>query len=158
MTQVNYRRAQLADVPALAGLGAKLARQHMAYDSLRFTCAEPAETGFHEFFTEQFTQPGTAITVAEIDREIVGYVFVRIEPGSLVDLLAPSAWIHDISIEESARGSGIGPALLSAATASARELGARSVMLTVSPKNDRARRTFEKHGFRSTMIEMRMEL
>lgn len=157
-SQVMYRTAEPDDVPALARLGARLARQHLAYDAERFTCSEPVENAYEQFFREQVPLGETFIMLAEVGKDIVGYVFVRVEPESFVDLLGSSAWIHDIYVEVSARGSGIGPTLLAAATAAARELGARSVMLTVSPKNERAKEIFEKQGFRVTMLEMRLEL
>ena len=155
---VTIRRAQPNDAKAIGGLGAKLSYQHVAYDEERFVLPERVNATFERFFIEQLSKSEVAIAVAELEGDVVGYVFVRVEPESFVDLLGPSTWIHDIYVEESARGFGIGPALLAAAEASARELGSKSVMLTVSPKNERAREIFEEYGFRLTMQEMRMEL
>lgn len=66
-------------------------------------------------------------------------------------------WLHDIYIDESARGKNIGRQLLDAAVEAARELGSRSLMLSVSPKNETANKLFKAYGFRPTMTEMRLD-
>ena len=60
-------------------------------------------------------------------------------PGSLV--------LDGICVDSSARGSGIGTALLNAAARFAREAGARAVQLSVVDTNPRARSLYEREGF-----------
>ena len=60
-------------------------------------------------------------------------------PGALV--------LDGICVESAARGSGIGTALLNAATARARAEGARCVVLSVIEDNPRARALYERLGF-----------
>jgi ribosomal protein S18 acetylase RimI-like enzyme len=57
------------------------------------------------------------------------------------------AWIEDVVVDSAARGSGIGEALLTAAIAHARSVGARTVDLTSSPARAAAHRLYEKAGF-----------
>lgn len=155
---VLIRRATLSDLPLLGSSGAKLARQHYAYDSRRFKLFEPVEAEFSRFYGAQLARGDTAVLVAELEGKVVGYAFVRVEPESFVDALAVTAWIHDIYVDESARRRKVGALLFDAAVQVARELGSSCVMLSVAPQNEGARRMFEAYGLRVTMQEMRMEL
>lgn len=157
-SQVKIRRARPSDLSILGSYGAKLARQHYAYDPQRFRLFEPVEAEFARFYGEQLFREDVAILVAESEGGVVGYAFVRVEPESFVDALAAAAWIHDVYVDEPARGRKVGALLLDAAVKAARELGSSSVMLSVAVQNEDARRVFEGHGFRLTMQEMRMEL
>jgi ribosomal protein S18 acetylase RimI-like enzyme len=58
------------------------------------------------------------------------------------------AWIEDVVVDESARGSGVGEALTREAIRLAREAGARTVDLTSRPGREVANRMYEKVGFR----------
>lgn len=154
----TIRRATLNDAPAIGALGVRLALQHHGYDAQRFFIFGADETTFTDYFAEQLQRDDVAILVAEIESQIVGFVFTRIEPASIEALSDVSGWIHDIFLDESARGHGLGKALLEAAINALRELGANTLMLAVSPKNETARRVFEKQGFRLTMLLMTLNL
>jgi len=156
--QVKIRRATSNDLPILGSYGAKLARQHYGYDPQRFMLFEPVEAEYARFYGEQLSREDAAILVAELDGEVVGYAFVRVEPESSLDLLAVAAWLHDVYVDESARGWGVGMLLIDATLEEARTRGSSSVMLVVAAQNEGARRLFERRGFRLTMQEMRMEL
>jgi ribosomal protein S18 acetylase RimI-like enzyme len=153
-SSATIRRATLSDAPAIGALGLRLALQHQGYDAQRFFVFGAKEETFTDFFVEQLQRDDVAILVAEVEGEIVGFVFNRLEPASLVELCDTSGWIHDIFLDESARGHGLGKALLDAAIQALHELGAPIIKLAVSPKNETARRLFEKVGFRATMHEM----
>ena len=150
----TIRRAALPDAPELGALQVRLALQHQDYDAQRFFVFGAKEATFTDYFVEQLQRDNVAILVAEIEGKIVGFVFTRIEPAFLEGLMDTSGWIHDIFLDESARGHGLGKALLQAAIQALRELGAPIIMLAVSPKNETARRLFEEQGFRLTMLEM----
>src|SRR5262245_53374635 len=107
-SQARIRRANTNDLPILGKYGARLARQHHAYDQQRFTLFEPVEARFARFFEEQLIRQDAAILIADVNGSVVGYTFVRIEPESFLDLLSPAAWIHDIYVDEAARGKWIG--------------------------------------------------
>lgn len=84
------------------------------------------------------------ILVAKDDQQIVGTLTLavfRIPTGV-------RAWIEDVVVDESARGSGIGEALTREAIRLAREAGARTVDLTSRPGREVANRMYEKVGFR----------
>jgi len=57
------------------------------------------------------------------------------------------AWIEDVVVDESARGQGIGEALVREAIRLAREAGAKTIDLTSRPAREAAGRLYEKLGF-----------
>jgi GNAT superfamily N-acetyltransferase len=74
------------------------------------------------------------------------------------ELRGPAGFIHDIVVDEGARGSGAARALLAAAIIWLRDHGAPRVILWTASQNTRAQQIFEAAGFRKTMIEMTLEV
>lgn len=81
---------------------------------------------------------------------------VSVAHGRIVGVLtlvwydAPSgrkAWIEDVVVDSTARGSGAGHALVEAAQRLAREIGADRLMLTSNPRRTAARALYRKCGF-----------
>jgi ribosomal protein S18 acetylase RimI-like enzyme len=58
------------------------------------------------------------------------------------------AWIEDVVVDGSARGQGIGDAMMREALRLAREAGARTVDLTSRPARQAAGRLYERLGFK----------
>lgn len=163
-TDVTIRRAEERDVPALGRLGAALMRAHYAFDDRRFLPPGDApESGYAWFLGTQLRATGTLLMVAEQagtdrDPEIVGYVYAGIEPLSWKELRDEAGFVHDLLVTPDARRGGVGQRLLDAAIAWLRDQGMPRVVLWTAAPNDTARRMFEGRGFRSTMIEMTLEL
>ena len=57
------------------------------------------------------------------------------------------AWIEDVVVDDSARGAGVGVALVAAALDRARLLGAKTVDLTSRPSREAANRLYVRLGF-----------
>ena len=57
------------------------------------------------------------------------------------------AWIEDVVVDESARGGGVGEALVMDAVHRAEQAGARSVDLTSRPSRESANRLYRRLGF-----------
>lgn len=57
------------------------------------------------------------------------------------------AWIEDVVVDESARGAGVGEALVADAVHRAQLVGARSVDLTSRPSRESANRLYRRLGF-----------
>jgi ribosomal protein S18 acetylase RimI-like enzyme len=158
-SDVLIRRAEARDLPEVGELGAALMRAHYAFDPLRFL--EPGggdNKGYSQFLGSLLDEDGAAIFVAERQRKIVGYVYAAIEPLSWKDLRDECGFVHDLLVSDAARGGGIGEALLEVAIEWLREQGMPRVVLGTAAQNGRARRLFERHGFRPTMVEMTLEL
>ena len=156
-SNLKIRRATIEDLPSLVGFAVKLIRQHQAYDADRFNGFEPLEAKYTEFFPEQINNQQAVILVAELEKKIAGYAFLKIEEESFLDVRTATVWLHDIYIDEAARGAQLGRRLLDAAVEAAHNLGSSSLMLSVSPHNQTANKLFKDYGFRPTLTEMRLD-
>jgi GNAT superfamily N-acetyltransferase len=154
---VTIRRAVKEDAQAVAALALKLVTQHQEYDPIRFSRLGDLE-GMAWFYGSQTEAEDAAVFVAEADAKIVGFAFVQFEERNYAGLLKSAAWLHDIYIEETARGRRIGEQLIEAATAAAKGFGADKLMLSVAAKNEAGREFFSRMGFRETMVEMMLSL
>src|SRR5437868_9893530 len=109
---VVVRRADARDLPALGRLGALLMRVHYAFDQQRFLAPGPhPEEGYGRFLASQHGDD-VAVFVAERDGRVIGYVYAGIEPRSWKELRDVAGFIHDVVVDETDRGAGIGTRLL----------------------------------------------
>ena len=150
---LNIRRATRADVQRVAEFAMKLVEQHVAYDATRFARIATLE-GMAWFYGGQTDAKDAVVLVAELDGEAVGFAYVSYEEKNYAELAVSAAWLHDIYVDEAARHSGAGNALILAAANAAREFGAGKLLLSVAAKNSAGRAFFEQAGFRTTMHEM----
>jgi GNAT superfamily N-acetyltransferase len=158
MGETIIRRAERRDLEAIGKLGGSLVRQHHAYDPQRFMAPLPdIDAGYAWFLGTQLDEPEQAVFVAERDGEVLGYAYAGLEPLSWKELREPAGFVHDVVVEESARGAGVGRQLVEAAASWLEQSGAPRVMLWTAQKNEEAQRLFERLGFRRTMIEMTRE-
>ena len=87
--------------------------------------------------------PGTAFFVARDGDAVLGML-------TLVVYRVPTGvhgWIHDVVVDEGARGRGVGEALTRAALEHARAEGAATVHLTSRPQREAANRLYRRLGF-----------
>ncbi len=170
----TIRRAAAADVEALGRMGALLMRQHYGFDRQRFMKpGRDAEEGYGEFLGTQLDEPEAVIFVAERAERaepaehvghtgpaarVCGYVYAAVEPLSWQELRDEAGFVHDLFVDDDARGAGIGAALLAAAVDWLKQRGQPRVLLWSAAPNADAQRLFERLGFRRTMVEMTREL
>src|SRR5262245_37248424 len=129
-------------------------RQHHEADPRRFLMVERPEAGYGWFLVSRLSDPDSFVGVAESSNEIVGYVFAAVGGTSWKDLRGPGGFIHDIYVDERARGQGAGTELLRAALEWIHSRGMSQTVLFSKSGNASAQRLFAKMGFRETMIEM----
>jgi GNAT superfamily N-acetyltransferase len=89
---------------------------------------------------------------------VVGFAYLEYEKLDYANLLENAAWLHDLYVDEAARETGAGKALIHAAKDAGKMLGADKLVLTVAAKNEYARTFFTRTGFRETMVEMTIGL
>ncbi len=147
-----------ADLPAVGILAGRLVRAHHAYDAQRFLEPVDPERGYERWFSTQIGLADTILLVAANGAEVAGYVYARMEPRSYNELLDACTKLHDIYVDESARGRGVGEALLRETFRRAKAKGAPRVVLLTASQNEVAQRLFARVGFRTTMLEMTREL
>ncbi|MDP2125628.1 MAG: GNAT family N-acetyltransferase [Parvibaculum sp.] len=104
-----------------------------------------------DWVSGEIAAQGGVTLVAESGGDVVGFLSFAVEedPGTFV---RPEhrrhAMIWDISVDEAARGQGIGRALLDAAEAQAKAAGIGEIRLYVLEGNARARRIYAEAGYR----------
>jgi len=155
---ITIRPATTADQQPLGRFGGALMRQHHAADPLRFIQVEHPEAGYGRFLVSEVTNPESVVLVAERSGEVVGYIWAAVEGISWKDLRGPCGFVHDIFVDESARGLGAGRALLRAAVDWIQAQGRTQVVLWTKTRNDHAKSLFRNVGFRTTMTEMTLDL
>ncbi|KZM74269.1 GNAT family N-acetyltransferase [Nocardia terpenica] len=107
-----------------------------------------------ERFGDYLTDPDRTVLKAVADGDIVGYTMLTAgEPADpavaeVVDR-RPMIEISKMYVLPGHQGSGVSTALMQAAIDSARSGGYASVWLGVNQDNERARRFYAKHGFRT---------
>jgi ribosomal protein S18 acetylase RimI-like enzyme len=157
----TVRPARLADLPAAAKLAAELVRLHHRYDPLRFMLLEPLEAGYERFLRTQIDREDVVVLVAVASRDgaetVVGYTLASLEERDWSDLRDACGKIHDVYVDEPARGHGVATRLVNETVARLVARGAPRVVLMTAWHNEGARRLFESLGFRPTMIEMTRE-
>ncbi len=155
---VTIRRAEARDLPAVSVLAGMLVRQHHDFDAQRFMLIPNVEAGYERFFRSQLADSEVVILVAELDREVVGYAYARLEPRDWNNLLDACGALHDIFVSARARRQGVARALVDAVRERLRQQGAPRLVLHTASKNATARQFFAAIGFRETMIELTDEL
>ena len=93
---------------------------------------------------EVVAAPGTVLLVARDGDELVGtltLLLYRVPTGM-------RGWIHDVVVDEAARGRGAGEALTLEALRRAEAAGTASVHLTTRPQREAANRLYSRLGFR----------
>jgi ribosomal protein S18 acetylase RimI-like enzyme len=92
---------------------------------------------------ELVSAPGTSLIVAREGEEVLGMltlIVYRVPTGT-------RAWIHDVVVDQAARGRGVGEALTDEALRQAARAGAVSVELTTRTEREAANRLYQRLGF-----------
>ncbi len=151
------RRATAADLPILGKLAAELVGFHHAIDPARFFLPSGVEEGYRRWLGQEIGSDEAIVLVAELDGEVVGYLYGRLEKRDFNMLLSAHAALHDVLVIDRARRSHAGEALVTDFARLAAERGAPRIVLHTAVSNTRAQALFRKLGFRETMLEMTME-
>jgi GNAT superfamily N-acetyltransferase len=98
--------------------------------------------------------PRAAFTplVAELDGAVVGYVFYS--PGYNTDVAARSMWLHDLFVVPSARGRGVGYALMAAVASDTLREGSVSLEWGVHADNAGALEFYRRLGAGSSQVRI----
>jgi GNAT superfamily N-acetyltransferase len=155
--KTTIRPATAADRDALGRYGAALMLQHHDFDPQRFIRVERPQEGYGRFLVSQLEEPESVVLVAECAGSVVGYVYAGLEPTSWKELRAACGYIHDVYVDQSTRGHGVGELLVRAAIEWLEGKGVPRVVLWSAAPNEGAQRLFARLGFRRTMVEMTRE-
>jgi ribosomal protein S18 acetylase RimI-like enzyme len=114
--------------------------------------------GYRWWLTRELENAEAVILVGEVDATIRGFVYGRLEERDFSALLDAHGALHDVWVEDRARGGGLGRALVEGMVAALSALGATRVVLKTAAQNEGAQRLFAALGWRTTMLEMTRDL
>ena len=134
------RDARPEDWPHVENLLAELGRPDVRDD--------PDEPRHREAFERYLERDDALALVAEEGGDIVG--FVDLEFRQRLNFLEPQAWVPDLVVAESARGTGAGRRLLEEAERRARERGCWGMTLESANWRDTSHAFYEHVGWKNT--------
>ena len=136
MSEVAIRRAGPDDLDSAS-------RLFTGY--LRFYERDTPEGEARVFIAERLARQDSVFYLAELGGEALG--FTQLYPAFASLSLAPSWILNDLYVDPSARGRGVGEALMAAARELALSNGAAELMLQTARTNATAQRLYEKLGW-----------
>jgi len=136
VSAVRARPARLEEAALLAEMANDL-NEHVGIYGRPFTAERVRADGFGE--RAAFTP-----LVAELDGAVAGYAFFTL--GYNTDIAARAMWLHDIFVKPSARGRGVGHALMAAVAAETVRLGGGSLEWAVHSANAGALEFYKRLG------------
>jgi ribosomal protein S18 acetylase RimI-like enzyme len=154
-TLPTIRDARAQDLPALARMGARLARAHHAMDPDRFFLPEePIENGYALWLSKELANPRAEILVALRRTRVLGYAYGRIERRDWNTLRERCAVGVDLWVDPRSRRGGVGRMLVAELVERFRQRGEPRLVIQVAAANPLARKVFAGMGFRETVVEM----
>jgi ribosomal protein S18 acetylase RimI-like enzyme len=149
---MQFRRARLADLPAIVAL--------IADDQLgqtREDAREPLAERYRQAFAAIDASPEQLLLVGEQDGTVISCLQLSFIPG-LSHRGATRAQIEAVRVAKSARGRGVGAAMLTHAIGLTRSRGCRLVQLTTSKERTAAQRFYRRFGFIASHEGMKLLL
>lgn len=150
---MDIRQANPSDSLLLSTLCFDVQRLHAEYHPDIFKLP-PNEDFAKDFFDEILVDQATRIFIAEDNGQVLGYVLCKLmeRQESPFTYALRYLMIDQISVHPTARGQGIGAALIQQAKEFAKELGVKKIQLDSWDFNVRAHAFFEKQAFQKFMV------
>lgn len=146
---LRIRRATLADAAALADLGARTFHDTFAADNRPEDMALHLETAFGvPQQSAELSSPDYVTLVGELDGVMAAFAQVRRKAAPACVTGPAPVELHRFYVDRPWHGAGVAGALMAQSLEVARELGGRTVWLSVWERNPRAIAFYTKHGFR----------
>ncbi len=158
-SEVRIRRVRRRDEGAIARLWLALSEYHVALDDRMPVPTEGAAERYAARLVERRNDPQTRAFVAEIDREVVGFVL-----GAVVDLYsdlfehAESGYIADVFVDPAHRRRGVARQLFGAMAGWFAEQGVAHIEWQVAATNPAGVAFWEAVGGRPVVVRMRLPL
>lgn len=150
MAEVAIRRAVPSDAAELAGLGARTFSDAFGADNRPEDLEAHLTTSYGiRQQAEELANPDMVTLVAEHDGELAAFAQVRRGPAPACVAGESPVELWRFYVDRSWHGRGIAQRLMDASLAAARELGGRTLWLSVWERNPRAIAFYTKTGFRN---------
>ena len=152
MSNLSYRDAVPADVPALVAM---YADDHLGAGLEQ--PSDPLPEAYWTAFQQIQDDPRHRLIVCEAGGEVVATLQLSYLPH-LAFTGTERAQIEAVRVDSRYRGQGYGEALMRWAIEQARERGCGLMQLTTNTERDAARRFYERLGFVTSHIGMKLNL
>ncbi len=107
---------------------------------------------------KMITDLQTDVVVAELNGEIIGCGYLRIEDSKPYYKHRQHAYLGMMYVQPGHRGEGINARVIEALKAFAQKRGVTELRLEVFAQNESAIKAYEKAGFQPLLVEMRMSI
>jgi GNAT superfamily N-acetyltransferase len=151
---IQFRRARRDDVPAIVGL---LADDTIGAGRESIGPGGEVDEAYWAAFDAVDADPNQLLLVAEGEGEVAGTLQLSFIPG----LSRGGAWraqIEAVRVSSSRRGGGLGGTMIDYAVGEARRRGCALVQLTTDRRRTDAHNFYERLGFESTHVGMKLVL
>jgi len=152
MTQIIFRRAQIADLPDIIALLANDVLGQQREDG-----SSPPNPNYVAALEAILADPNQLQVVATLHDEVIGALQLTFIPG----LARQGAWrgqIEAVRIADGHRGSGVGQQMFEWAIAQCKARGCNLVQLTTDKTRADAHRFYDRLGFVDSHIGYKMTL
>jgi ribosomal protein S18 acetylase RimI-like enzyme len=153
MDQITIRTATLDDLATLLTFEQGVITAERPFD----TTLQDGEIHYYDI-AEMIKVPHVEVVVAELNNEIVGSGYARIETSKIYLKHPKHAYLGFMYVKPGHRGKGINKKIIEGLQKWGIAQGITEFRLEVYHDNLPAIKAYEKIGFAKLMIEMRMEL
>ena len=151
MEQVKIRKATLTDLDILLGFEQNIIETERPFDST----IKEENTNYYDL-REMLVAEHIEVVVAEVDSEIIGSGYARIESSKIYLKHQKHAYLGFMYVKPNFRGKGVNKKIIEALKNWSVSQNVNELRLEVFYDNLPAIRAYEKVGFKKLMIEMRM--
>ena len=152
MSQTVIRPAKLQDLPTLLEFEQKIIATERPMDPTLIQNQVISYYPIKDYIDANHTE----VLVATDAMQIVGSIYGQIRPRKDFFQTSQLGYIGFMYVRKSHRGQGVSEQLITAITQWFKRQGITEITLHVYAKNPRAIRAYEKVGFESHLIEMRL--
>jgi GNAT superfamily N-acetyltransferase len=153
MDEILVRKATAGDLEVLFQFEQNLIGEERPYDET----LKPGDIHYYDI-RAMIDATDVELVVADLNGEVIGSGFARIENAKPYLRHAQHAWLGFMYVVPAHRGKGINQKIISALKQWAVERNITEVRLAVYDQNEKAIKAYGKAGFTKNLVEMRMKI
>ncbi|HEY9851164.1 MAG TPA: GNAT family N-acetyltransferase [Leptolyngbyaceae cyanobacterium] len=162
---MKIRPAILSDVPAVLPMVAKICALHESWDAAKYGFLPNPALRYERWLMKLANSDRAIFLVADTETTdnpktliLAGFLVATVEGEIPIYRLKEYGFIHDIWVEPEYRHAGIARQMVKQTIELFHQMGVKQIRLDTAVPNEAARRLFSSCGFRTSTIEMLVEL
>jgi ribosomal protein S18 acetylase RimI-like enzyme len=155
---MEIRPATASDVPGVLPMVAKICALHEQWDPAKYGFLPSPQEKYRRWLSARASDPKSVFLVAEREDRLVAFLIGMIEEEIPIYRLREFGFIHDLWVEEEYRHEGIARQMVMLAVERFKAAGVSQIRLDTAAANEPARKLFASCGFRTSIIEMLLEV